>query len=375
MRIALIGPSHPFKGGIAAYTTQLYRQLNNEHEVLFCSFSRQYPDWLYPGDTDRDDSSTDLLEKDALPLIDSLNPLTWLKAANTIAEHEPDVVILPWWVMFWAPQFTTVICSLKRQLQGLRVIFICHNVIAHDSGFLSRLLTKWTLSLGDAYLLHSQTEAEALNKLLGDVTAEVAELPAYDTHALPAPTPQQARHKLGLSGNCLLFFGFVRPYKGLDVLLRALPDIITEEPCTLVVAGEIWGGSEQYKQLIEELNLQDRVSLLDQYIPEADIADYFLASDLVVLPYRSATGSGVIKLAYSFGRPVVATACGSLPAAVEEGVTGYIVEPESPLALSQAISLFFQRKDRNSMCLAARAKADTYSWEQITGSLQRLSKA
>jgi glycosyltransferase involved in cell wall biosynthesis len=371
-KIVLIGPSYPFKGGIASYTTHLYRELAAKHEVLFVAFSRQYPDWLYPGQSDRDPSDDECQEENYRKIIDSLNPLTWRKAVREISDFKPDLVIFPWWVMFWAPQFIYMIRSIRRRVKSGRVVFLCHNVTAHEPGWLSRTLTRLTLRLGDGFLVHSARDKHDLEAMLDHPVVKQVEHPAYDLPDAQRCTREGARKKLGIGGDVVLFFGFVRPYKGLSVLLDAMAMVLKQRPCTLVVAGEVWGDPRVYVEQIERLGMSGQVRLAGDYVPQQDIAAYFGASDLVVLPYLSATGSGVLKLAYSHHRPVVVTSVGSLPDAVIEGETGYVVRPGDVDVLASSILAYFNRSDRSCMETAIAEHVRQFSWEPVIDALEVL---
>ena len=365
MRIAMIGPSYPFKGGIAAYTTQFYRELVKNHQVLFCSFRRQYPAFLYPGDSDKDPGNTGLRDETVQPTIDSINPLSWRLTSQKIANFKPDILVVPWWVMFWAPVFICIIRGVRRRSKATRIVFVCHNVIAHEPSWASALLTRLTLKHGDGFLVHSGLEKRNLRAMIGSSNIAQAELPVEIFAHTGASDIEQARHRLGIRGNCLLFFGFVRPYKGLAVLLDAMPQILEKVPCQLVVAGEIWGDSSTYTRQIESLGIKDHVRIVGSYVQQADVADYFRASDLVILPYLSATGSSVVKLAYSYGRPVLVTNVGSLPAAVIPGRTGHIVEPGDKNALANAVIQHFSMKNTVDFAEAVEEYRQTFSWQQL----------
>jgi glycosyltransferase involved in cell wall biosynthesis len=372
LKIVLIGPSYPFKGGIASYTTHLYRQLAARHEVLFVSFSRQYPHWLYPGQSDRDTTNTELREENCRQIIDSINPLTWRKAVREISDFKPELVIFPWWVMFWAPQFIYMIRGIKRRVKSSRVIFLCHNVIAHEHSWLSRTLTRLTLRLGDGFLVQSAHDKHELQTMLDHPVIKQVEHPAYDLPNLQRCSRERAREKLEIEGDIVLFFGFVRPYKGLNVLLDAMAIVLRKRQCTLVVAGEIWGDPGVYSEQIQRLGMAERVRLVGDYISQQDVAAYFGASDLVVLPYLSATGSGVVKLAYSYHRPVIVTDVGSLPEAVIEGTTGYVVETGDADALARSILTYLSRSDRAAVEAAVARHVQKFSWGQVVDALEKI---
>jgi glycosyltransferase involved in cell wall biosynthesis len=368
----MVGPSYPFKGGIAQYTTDLYRKLTVQHDVLFVSFKRQYPAWLYPGQGDQDLTDTTLREFSGIPLIDSLNPLSWRRAVLAVCEFKPDLLIFPWWVMFWAPQFIYMIRAIKRRTESCRVLFVCHNVTAHEPSYLSRALTGLTLAQGDGYLVHSQKDMDDLQMILDQPRVIQVEHPSYELQDQHQLSREQARHELGISGKTLLFFGFVRPYKGLGVLLDAMPTILAEEQCTLVIAGEIWGDPRAYTEKIASLGIADHVRLVGEYIPLEDVATYFQACDLVVLPYLSATGSGVLKLAYSYNRPVVVSSVGSLPGGILEGETGYVVPAGNTAALANSIVRHLRREDRAIMEDTIATHVRQFSWEPVIQALEAL---
>lgn len=372
LKIAMVGPSYPFKGGIAKYTTDLYRNLAVQHDVLFVSFKRQYPAWLYPGQGDRDLSDTALQEFTGTPLIDSLNPLSWRRAVCAICEVKPELVIFPWWVMFWAPQFIYMIRAIKRRTEGCRVLFVCHNVTAHEPSCLSRALARLTLAQGDGYLVHSKKDHHDLELMLDHPRVIQIEHPSYALSDQGHCSRQQAQDELGISGKIVLFFGFVRPYKGLGVLLDAMPAILAEEQCTLIIAGEVWGDPQVYTDKIETLGIADHVRLVAEYIPQKGVATYFQACHLVVLPYLSATGSGVVKLAYSYNRPVMVSSVGSLPEAVLEGKTGYVVPAGSTTALANSIVRHLRREDRAVMEDAIAKHVRQFSWEPVVQALETL---
>jgi glycosyltransferase involved in cell wall biosynthesis len=372
VKITLVGPSYPFKGGIPQYTTALYQNLAAEHQVLFISFKRQYPDWLYPGKGDRDLTQNELKADIGHQIIDSLNPLTWQKAASEICRFNPDLVIFPWWVMYWAPPFVCMIHAIRWRLKSTKIIFLCHNVISHDSGSLSRFLTRLTLRLGDGFIVQSAQDKLELESIRKNGSIIRVEHPSYHVSELEHNSREAARVKLGLKGDVILFFGFIRPYKGLSVLLEAMATVLAERKCTLVIAGEIWGDQRVYTRQIAKLGIDEQVRLQGEYIPQQSIATYFLASDLVALPYLSATGSGVVKLAYSYHRPVVVSNVGSLPDSVIPGQTGYIVPSNDASALANSILTYLGEADRTTMEKAIAKHVLQFGWDQVVEAVETL---
>ena len=364
--VALIGPGWPFKGGIASHTTHLYRALRDLGPVLYISLQRQYPRWLYPGGDDRAPNDLALFEPEAQRILAPLSPLAWWRCARAIAKAKPGHIVIPWWHVFWTPMTIALLTLLRRRCPDARIVFLVHNTVGHEEHRMAWHLARWVLRQGDAWIVHARSEAEQLRGMLGNVPLYYQPHPAYPVDPRKAPDRSSARAQLALEdAPTLLFFGFVRPYKGLDTLLEALA-LLKEEPhCQLVVAGEIWGHALEWVMLLEKMSLSGQVRLENRYITEAEVAVYFAAADLVVLPYRSATGSGVIKMAHSHGRPVLVTRTGALPDAVDEGITGYVVPPEDPAALAQAIRTFFTTASRPAMEQAARSSAMPDDWQRL----------
>lgn len=365
MKISLLGPTYPYRGGIAHYTTLLCRELRKEHEVQFLSFSRQYPKWLFPGRTDRDPSKNALLVEGVDYCLDSMNPLTWITTAGKITRFQPDLLILPWWVVFWLPQFMAIILLVKKRTVA-EVVFICHNAIEHESSWWKLKATKGILSRGDRILTHSKEESHSLRDILGCAAKiTTAFLPSYAPLCGAFPRPDQAKEELGLKGNVLLFFGFVRGYKGLDILMRAMPGVRKQVDVTLLVVGEFWKGKDNYMRLIGDLGISDFVHVIDAYIPNEEIGLYFSAADLVVQPYRSASGSAICQLAYAFGKPVIATNVGSLREVVIDGENGRIVPPDNVTALADAICTSLEPEVLKRLTDEAKLTAEKFSWHRL----------
>lgn len=309
MKVALIGPVYPFRGGIAHYTTALYGALSSlEHDVLLLSFQRQYPTWLFPGDSDRDPSRSAQRIDDARFTLDSLNPLTWIAAFRQIARFRPDCLVLQWWTSFWAPLWLTL-ALLNRLALRSPLHIICHNVVPHDARPVDRWIARQVLRQGDRLLVHSEVERARLLRLLPSATVAVALMPTDSSVDVQRIERTEARRLLDLplDTTVLLFFGIVRPYKGLDRLLRALPRIGARADVLLLVAGEFWESRADYDALIAELGIGERVRIDDRYVPNEEITLFFSAADLFVAPYRRSSNSGALGLAASLGLPIVTT--------------------------------------------------------------------
>ena len=334
MRIALIGPVPPFRGGIAHYTSQLSLALTAAgHDLLLVSFKRQYPRWLFPGASDRDASQQQIETIQAQFWLDSLNPFTWFTTFWRIHRSQPDLIILPWWTVFWAPAWF-VLGALNRLFGASTLVLLCHNVLPHDSSTWQRIVTKLVFRWADRFVVQSPTEMERLQSLFAHAQVAVVPHPVYQMIEKSTLDKAMAREHLGIdpSRPVLLFFGMVRPYKGLDILLAAMPDVCAEIPDTLlVVAGEFWEDPTHYQTQIETLGIGSSVRVDNRYIPNEAVALLFTAADLVVAPYRHVTGSGVIQLAKGFGVPVVAS--GTIMQ--DDGVQ--LVPVEDPVSLAATI--------------------------------------
>jgi glycosyltransferase involved in cell wall biosynthesis len=327
-RIGLIGPVQPFRGGIAQYTTQLHRALTRQADLLTLSFRRMYPAWLFPGQGERDPDYAGHREPGVEYLIDPYDLRTWLRAAERLRAHGATQVVIPWWTAYWSPCFSVIARRLRRF--GIRVTFLCHNVQDHEDTWLNALAAHLALRAGNDYLVHCERQRGRLLGLYDCAPVQVHPHPVYDQFpAARGVLPRRA----GLE---LLFYGFVRPYKGVDVLLQAVA-ALPERDLFLTIAGEVWGGSLDLAAAVQAAGLAERVELRPRYHTEQESAELFARADAVVLPYRDASASGVVALAYHYDRPVIVTRVGGLPDVVEAGASGFIVPPDDPAALAQAI--------------------------------------
>ncbi len=373
MKICLIGPTHPFRGGISHYTTLLYRHLRKRHDTLFISFVRQYPKWLFPGKTDIDPSQEHIQEPGVLKILDSMNPLTWIKTVRTIITNNPDLVIIPWWVSFWAPQFWIISFFVKLFIKT-KIIFLCHNVVEHESKWIDKLLTKLVLKQGDGFIVHSDDDLNNLKRILPDARVQKTFHPTYDVFNMADFDPQTIRAQYNITGNILLFFGFVRPYKGLKFLIQAMPEIVKSHDVTLMVVGEFWKDKEEYLSMIQALDLSKKVVIVDEYVPNEEVGNYFCAADLVVQPYISATGSGVVQTAFAFNKPVIATRVGCLTDVVDHGKTGFIVDPQDSSAIALAVGVYLSEINHAKMAGNIQSKSRLFSWDRLIKVIEKINE-
>lgn len=375
-RFCLIGPTYPYRGGIAHYTTLLAQHLRQEHETLLISFSRQYPDWLFPGRNDRDPSQQPL-RTEAEYLLNPLNPFSWGRTLRRIATWRPDVVIVPWWVPFWAPAWTVLGRGIKKLPGRPKLLFICHNVLPHEQGWLGQRLMTRVLRLallpGDGFIVHSQAEGDALYQYLPEARLQVSPLPTYagllaETEHVTLPVSLPEDRPL------LLFCGLIRPYKGLDVLLEALPPVLARRPLHLLIAGEFWQEEAATRAQIRRLDLEQAVTIINCYLPDELLAACIKRASVVILPYRSATQSAIVQVAFGYGRPVITTDVGGLAEAVDNGYTGLIVPPEDPIALAGAINRFFEEELEPLFVENIRQAKDRFSWRHLIQKLLQLGQ-
>jgi glycosyltransferase involved in cell wall biosynthesis len=363
MKIAVVGPAYPFRGGIAHYTMLLASQLAVAHDTRLYSFERLYPTWLYPGRSQIDPSGQPLADVVPRRWLTPWWPLSWRRVTQDWKAWQPDRVVIQWWVPFMAP-LTAWLLSRARRL-GIHSTLICHNVLPHERSRIDRALARLALSQADHLIVHSVAQQAIAQELLPGHATSVIALPTYDAFQTHAWTQAQARAQLQVDGRVLLFFGLVRPYKGLLDLIDALPAVLREIDVTLLIVGEIWGDAAPYRDRVQALGLADKVQFVDQYVPDDVAAMYFAAADLAVLPYREATGSAVLQLAFGLGVPVVATRAGGMDEVVEDGVTGLLVVPGDVRGLSNAIMRYFRENRSGPFRDAIGQQRNRFGWDRL----------
>jgi glycosyltransferase involved in cell wall biosynthesis len=314
-----------------------------------------------------------MLPDDVEYLLDPLGPRTWLQVARRIQYHDPSLVILQWWVPFWAAPFRIVTTLAKRRTEA-KVVFICHNVLPHEPSGLDRFWVRLGMGKGDGFITHSPDQAEQLLTIFPNACVRCTPHPTYAAFGTGKWQKEAARQELGFNpqDNLILFFGFVRPYKGLHHLVAAMPVILRQSEVRLLVAGELWGSGPEVEEQIARLNLGDRVTLINRYISNEEVELFFSAADLVVLPYESATGSGVLQIALGLERPVVVTNVGGLAEIVVHGETGLVVPPGDPAALAEAIVKYFKENLEPRFVENIRRHQARFSWENMVNTIEDL---
>lgn len=370
MKIVLIGPVYPYKGGIAHYTSLLCQALRQKHEVQMLSYKMQYPKFLFKREQ-KDYSNKKFQIEDAKYWINTANPFNIVASAIKIRKWRPDAVIIQWWHPYFAPCYW-ILC---RILGKIPVIFTCHNVFPHERFPLDRFLTNMTLRSGKGFIVQSKKDAEDLKSIKKDANYLITPHPTYDVFRMKNLSKQDAREILRIDANkkVLLFFGFVREYKGLHFLLDAVKKIHKKEPdIQLWVVGDFGEDRGKYINKIRENQIEECVNLVEGYIPDEEVEKYFMASDLVVLPYISATQSGIVQIAYGFEKPVVVTNVGGLPDVVDNEKTGYVVASQNVEAIANAI-LKFYREDKNiNWEENIREKSVEFSWDKMVEKIETM---
>ena len=328
-KVVFIGPAHPYRGGIAAFNENLAMTFqNNDWTSIIFTFMQQYPNILFPGKNQfaHGDSKPDLSIKRA---IYSMNPLNWMKISKQIIEEKPDIVITQYWMPFMAPAFGTILRGIKKALPDSKCITIVHNFKPHESRIGDMQLAKFIANRTDLMVSLSPVVSDDISSTIPDKKILSLFHPIYDHYGAACPY-KEARDKLGLEDDCfyLLFFGLIRTYKGLDDLIEALSLLKSGRKVKLIIAGEFYVGEKKYLKQIENLGLRDKIMIRNEYIPNEEVPIYFCASDLVVLPYKTATQSGVVPIAIHFEKQLIVTKVGSLNELIHKHNIGLTAESD-----------------------------------------------
>ncbi len=345
MRIAFLSPFYPYRGGIAQFSDSLFIELSKSNEVKAFSFKRMYPSLLFPGTSQyvlKDDLDRGIK---AERVLDSVNPFSFGKTAKKILDFNPELLLLSFWMPFFAPALGGVAKRVRSKNKNIKIISILHNVIPHEKRAGDFPLTKKFLDKSDGFVVLNESSKHDLNVIKRDAKFIVHAHPLYD-HYGEKIEKSAARAKLDIPKDkkVILFFGLIRDYKGLDLLIESMAEL--DDTYLLLIAGEVYGKFDKYKDLIHEKRVQNRISLHLKYIPDSELPLYFSASDICVLPYRSGTQSGIIAVSYHFGLPVIVTDTGGLKEMVEEGKTGHVVSEPDPMLIADAAAKYLENEDR-----------------------------
>ena len=369
----LIGPVYPYKGGISHYTGLLCRAIGKKHNVEMISYKMQYPKLLFKREQ-RDYANDTFKTEDTEFLINTANPFNIAGVANRIISMRPKKVIIQWWHPYFAPCYRILTGKLKRA--GIPVTYICHNVFPHERFPLDKKLTRMALANAQKYILHAQGEVDDLLSIKPDADYRVMVHPTYSAFNFDNLDKRTAREQLGVGEEerIMLFFGFVREYKGLKHLINAVGILKEEHPDevlpVLFIVGDFDGNKDEYLELIEKLGVGSDIVIKDGYVPDKEVEKYFSATDLVVLPYESATQSGIVQIAYGFRKPVIVTKVGGLPEVVEDDITGLVVEPFDDKALAQAIYKYFSENKQDEYVKSIIEREYIFSWDRMVEALE-----
>ena len=371
MKIVIVGTAYPLRGGIAHYNALLYRELSRRHEVQMITFKRQYPKLLFPGKTQQE-AGGEMLTVPSEALVDSINPFNWLAVGRTLRKRSPDLILFKYWLPFFGPCFGTIARRVRRG--GARVVYICDNIVPHERRPGDRAFTRYAFAAADGFIVQSATVEKDLNAFLPGARYRNVPHPVYNIFGEAHPK-EEARRTLGLTAaRVLLFFGYVRAYKGLDLLLEALAKARTRTNVALIVVGEFYDDEQKYRDMIRQLGLEPHVTVVADYVPNEKVGLYFSAADAVVLPYRSATQSGIAQIAYNFDRPVIATDVGGLAEVVRDGLTGYVVPPGDPAALADAIVRFYAGEKEAGFAAQVAVEKKKYTWDALVQAIEEVAR-
>jgi len=370
MNITILGTAFPLRGGIAHYNALLAAALGTAHTVDTVTFKRQYPAFLFPGKTQQE-SGEAVTASPAPQLVDSINPLNWVRVGRMLRDRRPDILIFKYWLPFFGPCFGTI-ARIVRSNNHTRIICICDNVLPHERRPFDVSFTRYAFAAVDAFIVQSSAVERELQQMLPRARYRHVPHPVYNIFGA-ASDKAQARARLGITDErVILFFGYVRRYKGLHVLLQAMPDLLTHIPVRLLVVGEFYDDEQSYRDQVRALGLEHAVTLHADYVPNEQVGEYFSAADAVVLPYVSATQSGIAQIAYNFDRPVIATNVGGLAEVVIDGRTGYVVPPDDPESLATAIARFYREGRGPEFGEQVHTEKRKYSWENLVAAIQEL---
>lgn len=399
MKNLIIGPAFPLRGGIANFNEalcQAFLKSGNDSQII--SFTLQYPSFLFPGKTQYDTSGKSPEGIKITPLINSVNPFTWFKVASYIKKQGPDYVVFRYWLPFMAPCLGTI-AKLVKKNSNIKVLAICDNVIPHEKRIGDEFLTRFFVKQCDGFVAMSKSVLDDLQKITNQLPPlrggqgrgfKFLPHPIYNIFGEKVEK-EKARQHLGLSPphpsrregettrnnqeKYILFFGFIRKYKGLDLLLEAMADErIKKLNVKLIIAGEYYEDKSFYEEIIRKYDLENSLVLRTDFIPSEEVRYYFCAADLVAQPYRSATQSGVTQIAYHFNRPMLVTDVGGLSEIVPDGKAGYVCDVNSR-SIADSLFDFYQNQREAEFSLNAEKEKQRFSWESFVNGIEELVRS
>lgn len=366
MKISLLGPAYPFRGGLATFNERLARQFSSEcKDTDIRTFTRQYPRFLFPGKTQYSNGPAPEGIKITRE-INSINPFSWIRTGLKIRKERTDILLIRYWLPFMAPCLG-VVARIAKSNKYTVIISVVDNVIPHEKRPGDIMLTKFFMNSIDGAVVLSDSVQKEVENFRKDIPVCYTPHPLFDTYGKKL-NRNDALSALKLDQNCiyLLFFGFIRNYKGLDILIRAFSDSrLRGKNLKLLVAGEFYENETLYRNLVRESGLEKDVIFYDHFIENTEVGLFFSGADLVVQPYKSATQSGVTQIAYYFDKPMLVTNVGGLKEIVEHGKCGYVVEPD-PGNIADAIIDYFDNNRENAFTQCVRKEKARFSWNKVT---------
>jgi len=371
-KVVLIGVAHPFRGGLASYNERLIEEFNRVgNDASITTFTLQYPKFLFPGKTQYSDSPkpSHLKINEA---VNSINPINWIKIGLKFKKERPDLVIFKFWLPFMGPCFGTIARIIKKN-KHTKVITIIDNIIPHEKRIGDQILTKYFVKPVDAFVAMSKSVLTDLKKFDTKKPRAYSPHPIFDNFGAKI-SREIALKNLGLpsSNKYILFFGIIRDYKGLDLLLNAFADSRFKTlNIKLIVVGEFYDDDKKYINQIEQLGLSDSVILKDEFIVNEDVKNYFCAADILAQPYKTATQSGVTQIGYHFEKPMLVTNVGGLGELIPDQIAGYVVQP-NPEDIRTALIDFFENDRKDIMIKNVKAEKAKYSWDKMVNVINLL---
>lgn len=366
MKIAILSCFYPYRGGISQFNACLYGELSKKHIVKAFNFKRQYPEFLFPGKTQFVTDDDEAVAVESTPLLDTANPFSYRTTYKAIRDWNPDLLIVRYWMSYFAPSLGYI---TRRMRKHCKVVSILDNVVPHERRFFDTPLTKYFLTGSDGCITLCEAVSEDLLRLKPDAVYDVIQHPLY-SHFGHKKDRLEAERKLGLKPGRknILFFGLIRHYKGLDILLEAFGKL--SDDYQLIVAGEPYGSFDRYQEIIDKLEGKDRISLTLKYIKDSEVTDYFSAADLAVLPYRSATQSGISSVSYHFEVPMIVTDVGGLKETIGDRGTGIVASGCTAEDIADEIRRYFSNPDIAVSCIEnIRKEKERLSWEGFASRL------
>ncbi len=367
-KIVIVGPAYPYRGGNSLYVTSVYHELKDHFDVKIYNYKLLYPSFLFPGTSQFDTSSVAINPVINERLVNSINPFNWFSIASKLKAENADLVVFDWWHPFFSFCHFSISKLISRKYKN-KILFITENVVSHESRWFEKALTKIGLNNADFFLALSNVVENDLKKYFPARKIFRSELPVYNCYDMHQKFDDNAtRKELGIEQNeqVLLFFGYIRKYKGLNVLIDAMPEILKSLPrVKLLIVGEFYDDEENYRKQVAELKLNDKVIFVSRFVQNEEVEKFYTVSDLVVMPYLSATQSGVLNVAYGFEKPVIVTDVGGLTESMEEGKTGIIIKPGDTHSLAEGVFKFFRIRDTINFKENIRKKVNENAFSKL----------